>query len=500
MLKRFLALGLVLTALQGCGGSSDHEVVAVDADSPFSCAQLNEAAINQDRGVVSNIIQSTLSVTDIGYTEASPIQDYYRDFLRPSGIHQRLFTAEIEKSCLALPSKGVTDAVAMAINNTFSQLERRPELASCASLNRGDLSIQQVTDFFSGSGSLYGQNDAVKFSKLVVASADYGPDVYGKSVTDLCATQPKFMILQAVLNVTKPMVVAIYAKESRAQEAEAKKKKEAKHQQDVEAYSSNLYEKGTATCEALGEQLLLSGGSNETGDGELFLRALKSTLYAIPADLKVHQKDSFAAAVEGDTRQVAIDIMMECNTGTNGLAEAVLSIPSVRDAKTPLVADMTDLQTRLRQEVSGCPGFGECEAMIRSKAADRAMRQVMACEDGSETSGSLCFSDAQTFHDYELAVVDLAGLKTSKVRHDAEIARKTDISYLGEELSQCGQGLIAKGLRGSEYDTQFKSVCEPQVVASARKAFEPTIKQDQASIDAATLTLDQFKSRAVNSL
>lgn len=82
MINEISTVAASLLLFFGGSKSSDEKVAPIKVESPFVCAQINQAAGSRDYDVVNEIIQLSLRQLDKAYTGDSTIEQFYQVRLR----------------------------------------------------------------------------------------------------------------------------------------------------------------------------------------------------------------------------------------------------------------------------------------------------------------------------------------------------------------------------------------------------------------------------------
>jgi len=474
-----IALISALAMAQGCG-SSDDAAPYIDADSTFSCKEVNLSQYHNNIANSLRMIDTGVSQLKSAYTEETLIQTFFRETVTKNATYHLILRQKAIEACAANPENGVNQALTDGLNSLYKQSFEDMRLATCRSFGNEFDNEQILNEMQNPSQKLpFGDITALNI-KPILADNRYGAAYFANEVPSHCEDNPNERIWDAYDSVAQPALKTITSEQQAAQkiknEQEAADKKrisEELHQENLRKYGKDLYQSGTPGCEdfkALHELSIFAENDRST-----FQSALNDTVNSIPKLSTEHQRSAFQHALESNHENTVRIIANNCSTS---IEQAVLTIPAVMDSRSEIIDELTSLAQKNRG--------------IEGNAAELALKHALECEQGTNSQNSVCFNSAQDFLNYSLAPLQIKELENKLEKLEAQKQIKPSDFELGSYGNDCKQRLINQGLRDKEYDVAAQEKCTPEALT---EYFAPLNKDiDAMKKDIAQLT----KLTAVN--
>lgn len=483
-----IALISALAMIQGCG-SPDDVAPYIDADSTFSCKEINLSQFHNDTGNALRMIDTGVSQLKSAYTEETLIQIFFRETVTKNTAYHLILRQKAIEACAANPENGVNQALTDGLNSLYKQSLEDMRLATCRSFGNGFDNEQILKEMQNPSQKLpFGDMTALSI-KPILADNRYGATYFANEVPSHCKDNPNERIWNAYYSVAQPALKVITSEQQAAhkikneQEAAEKQRiSEELHQENLKKYSKDLYQSGTPGCEDFAALHELSISAEN--DRSTFQSALNDTVNSIPELSTEHQRNAFQHALESNHENTVRIIANNCSTS---IEQAVLKIPAVMDSRSEIIGELTSLAQKTTWGVEG-------------KAAELALKHALECEQ-KDSRNSVCLNTAQEFFNYSLAPLQIKELEKKLEKLEAQQQIKPSDLELGSYGNDCKQRLINQGLRDKEYDLAAQEKCTPEALteyfAPLNKDID-TIKKDISQLKQ-LVTASQDNAQASNS-
>ncbi len=461
MKRMVLISALVIT--QGCN-SSDDTAPYIDADSTFSCKDVNLSQFHNDIGKALRMIDTETLQLKSAYKEDTSIQTFFREAATKNTAYYLLLRQKTIEACAANPGLSLSHALTDGLNALYKESLKDMRLATCRSFDE-EFDNAQILQEMQHPSKQPPLGDTIALGVIpVLEDKRYGVAYFEKRVKNHCKEKPSERIWDAYSLVAESAMKVISSERLAAQNLEEAKEaaekaraKDELNKDNLRKYGHNLYQSGEPDCKGLREQYELSIYGEENLD--IFPQAFYDTVHSIPRLSKPYQQEAFEEQLESRYKNTARLLAYNCSTT---IEDAILSIPEVMDSVSPIISELKSLALGPRG----------------GQAAELALKNAIECEKETENLNLICPDNAEDFLNYNLAPFLIEDLENTLERLEAERKNKPNDFELGSYGQDCKQRLIDQGLRDKEYDNAVQEQC---ISEALDEYFSPLDKEIDAT-------------------
>ncbi|MFT6189216.1 MAG: hypothetical protein ACJAW8_001629 [Oleispira sp.] len=453
------------TQLVACSDSS-MELPQVNAKSPYSCSEYNDAEVTGRTDVSNRMLTTTMKLIYKEYSGNSPIEVYYKSLSSKISNTTAQYVIKTEEYCLKDSDLELLDAAQLALIDVWNEDMAKSSSAMCWSMNNGIIKPDDAIESLMASHTNYRDK-----TDLVRKSDQYGSDFLKEKFVDFCVLNPeKFLksaLKESVLAEATQLNNVIEAEEKRLAEEAAKKHQKEEMDKNLKTYTSSVFGESKLKSTTFKMQVKLAEKGSE--NYEQFLTGVKLSIKDLGKGLPNHKQK----AIENLPNELAYDIAQfildGCRTCTGDYLDNLKMHPKIQEANSEIVNALNELIVQKQSLSESCPPKENCESEAQLKAAKLALSQAKTCEKyfefGKDVSSTQCFYDPNQFYEYSLLEVTSMDQLSQLSKVDNEIKKK-ESSFKrdsGKILEDCKYEALDKGYRGDIYKKYLSETCNPRV-------------------------------------